>query len=850
MSHSRAPDEDPGWSEFENLLRCAADLSTAQSEREQAEVGIKNSKSQRQNEQSLEGPEAETRLHSDRAMSNTSSRAEESPSSSDRRHFARKRIKTLSYLDLGRDNGGIVLNISEGGLAVHAVGIFVDNPILQMRLRLPGSDEQLEATGQVAWTSESKREAGIRFVDLSEQTRTQIKEWVSKQTLSAEREADGGSQSEKRKQVLEIPPRREPKKSVAEAGMFSGMTNEEFNTMFPSEKNPVTWRKPESSATALTLSAPSSATPHASMSPSESAASDRLETITRTTDSLSSFEGEANAPAEKNPQLQSSPKSATPVSPSTTRAHVISNEKLPPQLSSVEAILALPPSSTQIPSSGPVTQMPATPSVVSPVSHNDDVMPLSAPAAAYEESQPAVPPFHNGVALSQNPESGAQEAAEINISAERFSSALPISVESDAVPLRYVEATAPGFEKASPTKVPSPSDEIEVRSSATMVRDLRAVLNRADAIGKSSARHKVAKQEPQTSLLSEGSTAVSPVAEPPIATASSVALSPNPSSPPLSHPEEPAAAQPQIESPMTGILSGAPVSRDSTEGSSQFSKEIWESAKNLRPRIGVDWQPTALLILALLVVLAIGIGVDRGMLDRLRGRASSSANRPLPQAALPAHDNAGQESQSNRVSQEVQPQHRHEFASVGSTSDSVESQHRRGPDGPAAAPRQSVTFAPILSSPIVASRSVQAATSEQESPPAVPVELGKTGDDSLGASGSWNTAAKLAPPQSMPQIANQGDRVVACSLLYRVEALYPPEAAQRHIEGTVKLRAVIGRDGRVMGLGVVSGLPSLVSAAINAAREWRYIPALLNGQPVESETDIDIDFRLSREANP
>lgn len=101
----------------------------------------------------------------------------------------------------------------------------------------------------------------------------------------------------------------------------------------------------------------------------------------------------------------------------------------------------------------------------------------------------------------------------------------------------------------------------------------------------------------------------------------------------------------------------------------------------------------------------------------------------------------------------------------------------------------------------------------------------------------------------MPQIADQGDRVVACSLLYRVEALYPPEAAQRHIEGTVKLRAVIGRDGRVMGLGVVSGPPSLVSAAINAAREWRYIPALLNGQPVESETDIDIDFRLSREAN-
>ena len=90
---------------------------------------------------------------------------------------------------------------------------------------------------------------------------------------------------------------------------------------------------------------------------------------------------------------------------------------------------------------------------------------------------------------------------------------------------------------------------------------------------------------------------------------------------------------------------------------------------------------------------------------------------------------------------------------------------------------------------------------------------------------------------------------MACSLLYRVEALYPPEAAQKHIEGTVKLRAVVGRDGRVMGLGIVSGSPSLVRAAMSAAREWRYIPALLNGEPVESETDITIDFWQSHKAD-
>ena len=781
-------------------------------------------------------------------MSNTSSRAEESPPSSDRRHFARQRIKTLSYLDLGRDNGGIVLNISESGLAVHAVGIFVDNSLLQMRLRLPGSDEQLEATGEVAWTSESKREAGIRFVNPPEQTRMQIQAWVSKQTLSVERESNVGSHGEKRKQVLEIPPRREPKRSVAEPAMISGMTNEEFNAMFPSEKNPVPWRKSESPATGLTLSGPSSSTPYASISPLESAAPDRLETITRTRDLLSSFEPEADAPADESPQPRSSSEFATPFPPSATRAWMISNEKLPPQLSSEEVSPPLPASSTQIPVLGPVTQMPAMPDIVSPVSGNDDVT-LSSAAAACEESQPGPPPSDNDVPLSQSPASAAPYPAEVDIPAKRFSSALSISVGSDALPLRYEEAAAPGFEEASSTKVPLPSENTEVRSSATIVSDLRAVLNRADAIRKSAARHKIAKQEPQTSFPSDGPTAVPPLTGRPTATASSAAPSPSPSSLPLSHLEEPAAAQTRAQSPMTAILSGAPVAPESNKESSQFSKGVWDSAKNLWPRIIVKWQPAAVLILALLVVLAIGIGVDRGMLDRLGGRAASSANRPLVQPVLPAHDNSGQQSSSEPVSQEVQPQHRHEFASVGSTSDSVVSQHRRGLRGSMTARRQSATLAPILSSPIVAKRSLQAGAPGQESPPAVPIELGKTGDDSLGVAGSWNTVVKLAPPQSMPQISAQGDRVVACSLLYRVEALYPPEAAERHIEGTVKLRAVVGRDGRVMGLGVVSGPPSLVSAAIDAAREWRYIPALLNGQPVESETDIDIDFRLSREAN-
>jgi len=186
---------------------------------------------------------------------------------------------------------------------------------------------------------------------------------------------------------------------------------------------------------------------------------------------------------------------------------------------------------------------------------------------------------------------------------------------------------------------------------------------------------------------------------------------------------------------------------------------------------------------------------------------------------------------------------------------STEKHHPQAPGTPAAAAHKTKTLVLTFSPPIVANHSVQDETAEGEKPPAIPADPDKASSGLLpsAVAGSWNALTRVAPPQPpphpAPQIPEQGDRLVACSLLYRVEALYPPEAAQKHVEGTVKLRAVIGRDGRVMGLGVVSGPRLLVPAAMNAAREWRYIPALLNGEPVESETDIAIEFRLSREAD-
>jgi protein TonB len=80
-------------------------------------------------------------------------------------------------------------------------------------------------------------------------------------------------------------------------------------------------------------------------------------------------------------------------------------------------------------------------------------------------------------------------------------------------------------------------------------------------------------------------------------------------------------------------------------------------------------------------------------------------------------------------------------------------------------------------------------------------------------------------------------------LLNRVEPVYPHIAAISGIQGAVKLHAIIGRDGKIQSLSAVSGHPLLVRAALEAVEQWRYRPYVLNGETVEVETLITVNFR-------
>jgi protein TonB len=82
-------------------------------------------------------------------------------------------------------------------------------------------------------------------------------------------------------------------------------------------------------------------------------------------------------------------------------------------------------------------------------------------------------------------------------------------------------------------------------------------------------------------------------------------------------------------------------------------------------------------------------------------------------------------------------------------------------------------------------------------------------------------------------------------LIRKVQPTYPPLARAARIQGTVVLQAVISKQGGIENLRVLAGHPMLVPAAIEAVRQWRYRPYILNNDPVEVETQITVNFALA-----
>jgi len=125
---------------------------------------------------------------------------------------------------------------------------------------------------------------------------------------------------------------------------------------------------------------------------------------------------------------------------------------------------------------------------------------------------------------------------------------------------------------------------------------------------------------------------------------------------------------------------------------------------------------------------------------------------------------------------------------------------------------------------------------------------GVAGGQMGGVIGGVIGGVGAAPPPPKPSQTRirQGGQVQAAKLMNKVQPLYPPLARQTRISGTVRLHAIIGKNGGVEQLEVISGHPLLVQAALDAVKQWKYQATTLNGEPVEVDTTIDVIFSLNQ----
>ena len=112
----------------------------------------------------------------------------------------------------------------------------------------------------------------------------------------------------------------------------------------------------------------------------------------------------------------------------------------------------------------------------------------------------------------------------------------------------------------------------------------------------------------------------------------------------------------------------------------------------------------------------------------------------------------------------------------------------------------------------------------------------------MGGAGTGPAITVAKPKPTGPARISGG--VIAGNILVKTQPVYPPIARAAHQGGTVVLHAIISKSGSIEQLNVVSGPAMLQGAAMDAVKQWRYKPYLLNGEPTEVDTQITVNFNF------
>jgi protein TonB len=777
---------------------------------------------------------------------------------SERRLHARQRVDSIVYLDIGAGNGGIVLNFSEEGLGFQAVGPLDKQSELRLRIKFPGSQTRIDVTAHIAWLSDSKRQAGVRFLDIQSEGPAQIREWIRSQTSPSATWEESSKLGEevtefqrKQETIRELPPAK--RHSLRSEYEFSKLSRQKPPEIGSGEMRRRVRTAPQDAAISQRPELVSQPSAELARSPSAGRPAMQEElsqaTVIQTPEEVSQPLAEpAGLPSADRPAMQEELSQATVIQ---TPEEVSQPLAEPAGLPSADR-----PAMEEELSQATVIQ---TPEEVS--------QPLAEPAGLPSADRPAMEEELSQATVIQSPEEVSQPLGE----PARSPSVMPPAMQeetSQATPVIQSpeDVSQPLAEPARSPSVMPPAMQEETSQATTTLQTPELVAQQPAESARPSSADRPAMEEETSQATTANQTpedVSQPLAEP--------ARSPSAGRPtmqeelsqsaalhtPGAHAglepdgDAPVAAPSHDESGRESTLGWpSPTSRTAAMAIPQPpdapSKQVQlfaigvESKTNSKPaavntvpavpaaikRMDV-WNRVAIAIFfTLCSVLCFGIGTWVGQI--LTGRHSSKA------AGTPVNvvTTAGPRIDGNNGRNAERP-----------ASGTTEKVHRAPVSGNSALENRK--FAPPMSPPNVL-------PTRQDAPPAPPEQnvaaLVPTKEQESSPP-ITPALADSAAPASNPRIVagltlKPSDRFNPCYLTYRVEPAYPTQAQEQQIEGVVKIQQVVGTDGRVRSVKLLSGPSLLVPAALEAARYWRYLPALLNGQPVETEQDVEIEFRL------
>jgi TonB family protein len=725
----------------------------------------------------------------------------------ERRSQPRRRVLSLEYLDLGDSNGGIILNLGEDGMYIQAVASLSPDHISNLSFKIPESGYEVETSGNIVWVGESRKDAGIQFDNLPEESRLKIREWVaaefpSRQDFRQPRQTADPGQSvakpapEARKQdrLVEMPPAavlKSPSNSsgppaaqisdqkpdfvskfpVAEVAPPSVQNSKDISVDYASPKQPdLAAKSPVASVPPRVVQKPQDA-PVNNVSPQQTVSSGKPSN--RGANGTPTVVQQPTGALSSASTIQK-PSSVAPPSMDVARPGAEEKQLVTPAASS----------STQI--KNPFSARPVAPhaspnsgAVNVPARQNDrrnEPRETSATALDHSERPIAESPAVNFAPDRINsrkdiePRVGAQAEDSVEIAAEATS--LTVSAESSAT---------------------SQSLNWKNLAAAILVVVLLSFAAGWIAAGPTGRKQILDK------FVSQQSDSSQP-------------------------PENPGATSAQTDAPVPGAglpqTNVATASAEQTINPTAATQPLLTASQTSRPPVA-------------------------GTADVASSGPEKSAGAkhdivPAPNATNSSLSNA---SNSSTISSSVSPREsrRSQPNSINSSPASISSSASNTAQPQPAQPTAAAPSAtPNPTSSVEKTAPPPASANASSSTPNPAAEVVKA---TVSVNASPFPSIRI-PPELKSQISKQGASLQIGQLISRVEPTYPEDAQHQRIEGVVKLRAIIARDGSVQDVDQMSGPPLLVAAAANTVRQWRYKPTSLDGQPIEATESITITFRL------